>query len=101
MALTLEERETHIYISRTDETAEIYTSDERYMRKFDKLVEDNPEEWKFKKAETVQGEVIGKTYSCPRNLISFRSKTQKRELTEEQRQAAADRLREMRNKAQR
>lgn len=95
MALTLEERETHINIPRIGDTIQIYASDERYMRKFDKLVEQNPDAWKCVETETMKGEVIGKRYECPVGLITFRAK--KKTLTEEQCRELGERLRNARN----
>ena len=88
-----DEQETIIRIDRLTNRAEIYTSDTRYMNKFDKLVEKNPEEWKFKKQDTCEGDVCGKYYSCPDNLISFREKTKRVEFSEEQKQKFAETLR--------
>ena len=100
MGLTLEEQETHISIERTCNVAKIYTTDLRYMTKLDKLTENSPEFWKFTGSETMQGEVISKTYECPAKFISFRQKEVKaRPMTEEQKRTTAERLRNARNKA--
>lgn len=92
MKPSLAEQETIIRIDRISDTAEIYTSDSRYMTKFDRLVE-NSAEWEFVRQETCEGDVCGKFYKCSANLISFRSKTVKLDLTDEQRAAIAERLR--------
>lgn len=87
MKPTYDEQETIIRIERTSKTVKICTTDSRYMTKFDKLVKNNPDEWKFTDQEICQGDVVEKFYECPVNLISFRSKTGTgRELTEEQKQ---------------
>ena len=92
MKPSLAEQETIIRIDRLSDTAEIYTSDSRYMTKFDKLVKASPE-WEFVRQDTCEGDVCGKSYRCPVNLISFRSKTIKQDLTDEQRAAIAERFR--------
>ena len=92
MKPSLAEQETIIRIDRLSDTAEIYTSDSRYMTKFDKLVKNSPE-WEFVRQDTCEGDVCGKLYRCPVNLISFRSKTIKQDLTDEQRAAIAERFR--------
>lgn len=101
MRPSLEERETHISIGRLDSVAQIYTSDERYMTKCDKLVKENPDEWKFVRQEMHEGDIVGKFYECPANLISLRSKTitgrQGQPMTEEMKQ----KLREGREKRSR
>lgn len=90
MRTPIEEQETIIRIDRVSDTAEIYTSDTRYMNKFDKLVESSPE-WEFEQQTYCEGDVVGKFYKCPVNFISFRTKTVKKDLTDEQRAALADR----------
>lgn len=91
----LEERETVINFGRLDKTASVYTSDERLMTKLDKFVKQDTG-WKFLKQETCQGDTVSKTYECPVELISFRSKKVARELTEEQKAKAAERFRQYR-----
>lgn len=66
------------------------------MTKLDKLVE-NPKApyWKLKKDHRTQsGELVGKTYKTHKRLISFRADISTRELTEEQKEAAAVRMKE-------
>ena len=92
MKPSLAEQETIIRIDRLSDTAEIYTSDSRYMTKFDKLVK-NSSEWEFVRQDTCEGDVCGKSYRCPVNLISFRSKTVKPNLTDERRASMAEQLR--------
>ena len=56
----------------------------------------NPEEWRLVHQDTVNGEVVSETFECPKKLISLRASTSSRVMTEEQRQAAAERLRKAR-----
>ncbi len=54
-----------------------------YLFTVPKLVASPDSEWKLEEtAKLKNGEVVGCTYSCPINLISFRSKTLKRNLTD-------------------
>lgn len=93
MSLSIDEQETHVNFMRGDERAKIYTSDTTMMTKFNKLVELQDTEWKLESVSKLgNGEVIGKTYSCPINLLSFRTKSIKRDYSEEERKAIADRL---------
>ena len=92
MRPSLEEQETIINISRTNGTAEIYTSDSRYMTKLDKLVKANPDEWKCTDYDKQENDIVAKYYSCPAKYVSFRTRTVKRELTDEEREAIAGRL---------
>ena len=94
MGLMIEEQETHINFSRGDERAKIYTSDTTTMTKLNKLVELQGTEWKLEGVTKLKsGEIIGRTYSCPVSLISFRKKRVQRKLSEEQRQKIASRFR--------
>jgi len=74
MSVMLEEQETLISWSRGDELAEIYTTDTTTMTKLDRLCKNNPETWSISRVDTVNGEIVSKTYKCPRKMVSFRSK---------------------------
>lgn len=87
--LSLIEQETIITYNAAEDFAEVYTCYPPMIRKLDKLAEENPEEWKILRE---QGN--GKTYTCPKGLITLRSKSPKRaEMTEEQKQRMAERIR--------
>lgn len=93
MSLTIEEQETHVNFSRGDSRAEVYASDTTMITKLDKLVKLSGIEWKLERVSKLKnGEVIGKTYSCPVEFISFRSKRSSRVYTEEERKRIAERL---------
>lgn len=93
MSLTIEEQETHVNFSRGDSRAEVYASDTTMITKLDKLVKLSGTEWKLERVSKLKnGEVIGKTYSCPVEFISFRSKRSSRVYTEEERKRIAERL---------
>lgn len=91
MNISREEQETIINFSADDKTAQVYTCDPVYIRKMDKLCERCPESYKV-----IKQDEYSKTYSMPKKLVSFRIP---RELTEEQRVAAAERLAKMRGQS--
>lgn len=81
----LEEQETTVNFSRNDDRAIIYTSDTTMMTKLQKLLEAESTEWKLEGVSGLKnGEIVGKQYSCPKKLISFRTKQTNRKFTEEQ-----------------
>ena len=92
MKLSLLEQETIITYNAQEDFAEVYTCYPPMIRKLDKLAQENPEEWKI-----LRGDQIGKTYTCPKSLITLRSKsTPKKELTEEEKEKLAERVRHAR-----
>lgn len=91
--LTLDEMETIITISRRDNTATICSTDPVVMNKLDKLV-DKSEDWDMYHTESIDGEVVEKFYHCPKNLISFRSKSGIGKMSEEKRRKLANRFSE-------
>ena len=93
MSLTIEEQETHINFSRGDKRAIIYTSDTTTMTKLNKLIELPSTEWKLESESRLKsGELIGKTYSCPVEFVSFRTKRVQRVYTEEERKKISEQL---------
>ena len=93
MGLMIEEQETHVNFNRNDERATIYTSDTTMMTKLNKLVELQGTEWRIESISKLKnGELIGKTYSCPVSFISFRRKKIEREYSEERKKEIAERL---------
>ena len=93
MTLSIEEQEVCINAMRDEDFATAYCSDRTWMTKFDKLVEKSPELF-----EVIAETDYGKTYKFPKRLISIRSSIVTRELTEEQKQLAAKRMRNLRSK---
>ena len=89
MGVPLFEQETVINIMRDENIAHICTSDSTMITKLEHRCEANPEEWK-----KVDENPEYKFYECPKNFVSFRSKkVSGRERTEEEKLAAAERLR--------
>ena len=96
MGVPTEEQETVIQFNRNDKGATIYTSDSTMITKLDHRCEDSPEYYKLDKAETVDGDVVGKFYKlADKNMISFRSK--KRIISDEQKEQFAERMKLIRN----
>ena len=91
MALSIQEQEICINAMRDEEFAIAYCSDRTWITKFDKLVEKSPNLF-----EVIAETDYGKTYKFPKRLISIRSSIVTREMTDEQKQLAADRLRNAR-----
>ena len=93
--LNYDERETHITWTFDDQTASIYTIDPSVIRKLDKMVARCPECYKLDHEDDWKGNRAC-YYKVPSKLISFRTPSVPRQLTDEQRQAAAERLRKVR-----
>lgn len=86
-SVSISEQEVHINFMRDENFATIYTSDTTYMTKLDKLCKTSPDMYSI-----ISDTGRGKTYRLEdKTLISFRAK--KRELTEEQKIAAGERMR--------
>jgi len=90
---TKEERETILTYNEADGYWEIYTGVQSHIRKFDKL---NYEVTNVDYYE--DGTVAGKFYKVPKKAISFRDPSKKRNLTDEQRLAMAERIKNAREK---
>ncbi len=64
------------------------------MTKLNKLINLPNTEWKLEsKSKLSNGEVIGRTYSCPVEFISFRTKRSSRKFTEEEKKTISERFR--------
>ena len=87
MALIVEEQEVCINAMRDEEFATAYCSDRTWITKFDRLVEKSPDLF-----EVINETEFGKTYKFPKRLISIRSSIVTREMTDMQKQLAAERL---------
>lgn len=91
MGLSIEEQEISITASRDEEYATMYCSDNTWITKMDKLVIKSPNLF-----EVINQNDISKTYRFPKRLLTVRSSI--RELSDEQRKAAAVRMRNYHNK---
>lgn len=86
-SVSISEQEVHISFMRDQKWAEIYSSDSTYITRLDNLCKESPEMYS-EIADTIRG----KTYRVEdKTLISFRKK--KKELTDEQKLAAGERMR--------
>ena len=95
MALSIEEQEVCINAMRDEDFATAYCSDRTWITKMDKLAKKSPALF-----EVIAETDYGKTYRFPKRLISIRSSIVTREMTDEQKQLAADRLRNAREQKQ-
>ncbi len=87
-SVSISEQEVHISFMRDEDFATIYTSDTTYMTKLDRLCKTSPDMYSL-----ISDTGRGKTYRVEdKTLISFRAK--KRELSEEQKIAAGERMRQ-------
>ena len=94
MSLRKCEQEVVINFNAEDNTATIYSSNPVWIRKMDKLVEQNPEQFKMCRQETVKGKVVSKFYELPKEFVSIRSKKRTCNLTEEQRAEMSERMKQ-------
>lgn len=95
MSVAYFEQETVINLLRNEDVAYVYTSDTTMMTKLDKLVKSS-DNWILDEIiRDSGGEIVGKKYIATKNMIGFRSKT--RSLTEEQKEAASQRMKRWRN----
>ena len=86
------EQEVMISFNAAEDTAELYTADPVMIRKMDKLVEDNTEQFSGKVHSMYQGEVYAKKYFFPKRFVTIRTKDIKRNVSEEQREKARERM---------
>ena len=95
MALSIEEQELCINAMRDEDFATAYCSDRTWITKMDKLVAKSPDLF-----EVIAETEFGKTYKFPKRLLSVRSSIVTRDMSDEQKQLAAERLRNAREQRQ-
>ena len=89
LSVGIEEQETHISYMRDESFAKVYTSDSTQMTRLDKLCKINPHASKL-----IENTCRWKSYLISDKwFISFMAK--KREMTEEQKRIAAERMRKL------
>ena len=91
--LTKDERETILTYNEADGYWEIYTAVQSHIRKFDKRNYEVTEVDYYP-----DGEIAGKFYKVPKNAISFRDPSKKRNISEEQKAMLAERMRNIKRK---
>ena len=96
MGVSVSEQETVIQFGREDKGCVIWTSDSTMMTKLDKRCKSSPKFYRLvEEVKTQDGELAGKYYELSdKKMLSFRSN--KRELTDEQKAAAAERFMKVR-----
>lgn len=94
MGLIKQEQEVVINFNAEEDTATLYTSNPVWIRKMDKLVEQNPEQFKRCIQRTVKGKVVSKYYVFLKEFIVIRSKKRSCNLTDEQKAERAERMRQ-------
>lgn len=95
-----DESEVCVTALKSEDFADIYTSDNVYLTKFKKLVEANPDAWKIVQVvERPDGTVSGVMLQVPKRCLSFRAgKEADRSLSEDQKTELRERLAAARNK---
>ena len=69
-----EEQETTVQMSRTEDVAYVWTSDNVVVTKIKKLMGRAPDQWKLVKISTnAAEEPVGYFFECPKKLVSFRT----------------------------
>ena len=91
---TSDESEVCVTALKSEEIANIYTSDNSYLTKFKKLIEINPDAWKITQVvERSDGTISGVMLQAPKKFISFRAgKEAERSLSEDQKAELRERL---------
>ena len=92
MRLSRYEQEVIINFNAEGEHASLYTANPVWIRKMDKRLEQNPDQFRLRRVERIKGEVVSKEYIFPKRFVSIRSRDIKRVLTEEQRKEIAERF---------
>ncbi|MBQ1576454.1 MAG: hypothetical protein IIZ83_05785 [Oscillospiraceae bacterium] len=88
------EQETIVRFYRDEDRATVYTSDITMMNKLDKMVATSGDWYLVGSHNFKDGTIADKTYECPKQMISFRSKmVERKPLTEEQKEAKREQLR--------
>lgn len=88
------EQETQISFNAAEDTAELYTADPVMIRKMNKLVEENPEQFQGKVHSRYQGKPYAMLYTLPKRFVVIRTKDRHSTMTEEQRIRASERMKQ-------
>lgn len=90
--VTMEEAETTISISRAEDTATIWTSDNTVLTKLKKVMRTAPKECVLKEVSWYKGEPVSYKFEVKKKMVRVGAP---RALTEEQREAMSERARAM------
>lgn len=96
MRVSIEEQEFVINHMRGDQFVDMYVSDTLYIGRLDKLVQTSPEYYKCTKVWKNGDDVVGKEYRFPLKLLGFRKAPVQSNMSEEQKEAGARRMRMIR-----
>lgn len=97
------EQETVIVFKRGEDYATVETTDSTVLTKLKKCAAASPKDWKLDDLTVSSDEedplkVSSVCFTCPKKLVSLRTKpVQAREMTDEERAVAAERLRAVRS----
>lgn len=91
MGYVSEEQEININKVRTDDYFEVYTNDSTWLTKLLKFAEPIDPEYE-------DGRIISAKFRLKKNQVTLRKSPKKREMTEEQRQEMAERMRKLHSK---
>lgn len=70
--VSLEEQETTVQMSRTEDVAYVWTNENTMVTKIKKLMGRAPDQWKLVKISTnAAGEPVGYFFECPRKAIKL------------------------------
>lgn len=92
MGFSRVEQETIISFNAAEDMAELYTADPAMIRKMNRLVEENPEQFRSKVHSRYQGNVYAMNYYFPKRFVTIRSKNKVSNMTEEQKEQARKRM---------
>ena len=98
MSLTFEEQELIINLNGKDDVIRVSTTYPHWIKRLDKYCEENPDEWKKTYEYIEDGRVISANYEAPKSLLKLQKK--KRQVSEAQRKASAERLAKYRAEAE-
>ena len=90
---SIDEQELSIVIERNSDKMVIYTSDNTWITKLNKLILQNPVDYKI-----VWTNASGSLVEAPANLLTLRTMKKTMNLSEEQKQIRGDRLRKLKSK---
>ncbi len=96
MSLPADDRETSFTWDDSTKTCQLITFNKALLHKLDKYCKDYPTVFK-KTGDQIFDEIKeGAEYEFPKNLISIRQPSKKKEMTDEQKKATAERLQKAR-----
>lgn len=94
MRIATDEQETTVSFCRNEKAVSVWTSDTTMFTRFDKLCSAAPDFYQCTEvARDRDGDIISKTYRITdKDMLTFKTKKKKLNLTEEQRQAMRERV---------